>query len=247
MNEVAVVSIAAPTARSIVHRDFDRTTYDDRQDDLHFAAAMDRTHEYLFGEFAATVPFALSEETPILQSGGYQSLTVTEGRMAALARRQRSSSFVTPKRYRSFDADYLQGEALQKLYAALPSSPDGVLLATTRYRVLRDDVKHEEREERLKKAKSSEEEFKEVMKSNPALTDGDRVSLDVKARTTIEVLDRQGNTVLKMTKRARSDTAFTFTYGEGWDTAQTKTAILEATNEALAEVTASVKEVLPGQ
>lgn len=245
MNEVAVVSIGAPTARDIVHREFDRFTYDDRQGDLHFSAAMERTHEYLFGEFATTVPFSLSDETPILQSGSYQTLTVTEGRMAALARRQRSTSFATPKQYRSFDAGYLQDDALQKLYAALPSSPDGVLLATTRYRVLRDDVKHEEREERIERAKSSEEEFKEVMKSSPALTDGDRVSLDIKARTTIEVLDRRGNTVLEMTQRARSETAFTFTYGEGWNTAQTKTAMLEATNEALAEVTASLKEALP--
>lgn len=210
-----------------------------------FQAAMNRTHEYLFGEFQSAVPFSLSDEEPILQSQAYQAFTVTSGRFADAAADRQSSSSVTPKQYRAFGSTYLKrGGSLQELFSILPPDPDGVLIANTRYILLLDDVKHEEQDERIKRAKESREEFKEVAKSSPSLTVGDTVSVDVKARTTVEVLDASGATVFETTERARSDDPFTFIYGEGWDADQIEGPTLQASEEALTEVTSTLRKRL---
>lgn len=218
----------------------------ERRADPSFQAAMDRTREYLFGEFQSSIPVSLSDEEPILQSQKYQNFTVTSGPLSDVAAERSSNSTVTPKQYRSFDPDYLKrGNTLEELLGILPSDPDGVLIAETRYTLLKDNVKHEERDERTERAKKSREEFKKVAKSSPSLTASDTVSVDVKARTTIKVLDAGGATVFRTTERARSDEAFTFIFGKGWDADQIRGPTLQATEEALKEATATLQERLP--
>lgn len=254
LGEVSVVSIRAPDLwRREMGADAVGSTPTDLADAIRedtekaerraypSEAAMTYTRDYLFGEFQSAVPFSLTEEQPLLESAAYQTFDATEGRLAEFGSQRADSSVTTPEGYRSLNPTMMEDQKLRELFGLLPASPNGMMFVKTQYTLIQDDVKHEERAERTARAKRSEEDFREVMRSSPKLTEGDTVFVDVKAKTEVRVVDRQGSTVLKAVRSARSDERFQFVYGQGWTAEDAEGPAMDATEQALRDVTAYVQ------
>jgi len=206
-----------------------------RRADPRYRAAAVQVRDYLFETFWTTAPFDLLAEQPVLQSTIYQAFG-DDGRANS---DWQASLFATPDGYRALAPAHLTDTRdPQSLLDSLPSRPDGLLFAETRFSLVRDRV-HPADQNRSTRERAPEE--------GAILIEGDTVQVDVEATVQIHVLDRSGSTALTVEQTAQSVEDFSFVYGQGWDVRQIKTPAQQATRAALEKVTTRIRNKLPGE
>lgn len=194
-----------------------------------------QVRNYLFGSFRSAAPFALLEEASILRAPAYQNVTAAQREDAGAPGRWRTSLYATPDGYRPLDSDLLQKKThLRTLFEGLPSAPDGLLFAETEFTIVRGHVKRPGQAKRPGGA--------DAPRAQATPANGDTVYVDVKATVRVNVLDRSGGTVLKVTQTARADQPFPFVYGQGWETDPIDRSTRRATRLALKKVTTTLRE-----
>jgi hypothetical protein len=203
-----------------------------RRADPDYMAGSKQVRNYLFGPFRSAVPFSLLTEKTVLQSPAYQALPQRR------AHQWRSSLFATPQDYEPLSPTRLREASFRTLIKELPADPDGMLFAETAFAIVQDNVKRE-------KGQAWTSTLEDGTRSRTTLAEGDTVTVDVEATLRIQVLDRSGNTALKVAQTGRSDEGFTFVYGDGWNENQIEDAARQATRAALGNMADRLQNNLP--
>ena len=198
-----------------------------------FSAAMKRVHSYAFGDLQAHVPFRFIDEGKVLSSGSYQNFEMKEARspIAGLVD-DPEDLYVAADRYRPIDPEEMRDAKWGELFSAIPSESDAVLTMKVEYRVGKQT------------AKEANETGGTQRRSRLQLENGDEATAHVQAKVRTEFTDRQGRTVIKVTKSEWSDKPFSFVYGQGWDADDVTRPALEATENALRETHGFLKKKL---
>jgi hypothetical protein len=98
-----------------------------------FEAVTGQVRDALFVSVQAAAPFSMPAEEAVLGAAAYEDMRLHG------SQDWRTSLFATPNGYHPLDPVRLGGgAAVQKVFAALSSAPDGLLFAETTYAFVRD-------------------------------------------------------------------------------------------------------------
>ncbi len=195
-------------------------------------------HQYIFGDFANQVPFNFADENEVLTSSGYKNF-ILDNPLGQFGADLVDDRVYTPGDYKFMGVDHLKrpGNA-QKLADASPPSVDGLMIVRTDTEINPIRSQNRSNEERFKNMK----EYDGLEGSSTLMVEGDTVEANFHTRLRVEVLNKQGEPVMKIEEKGKSDDWFTFEYKGDYQSEKSVPALKQSLDNAIANVEAFLKE-----
>lgn len=176
---------------------------------------VDKLHKKTFGEYEKFLPFNLMPEEKVIGADRYKTFTLFEKEKRE--ERFKNWAFIkTPEGYKEYDPNALNDKERKKMLdEGLPSNTDGGMFMYVDYVLVKHDIP-----------------MLPVSKAG------------VKARVRIEVIDAEGEQVMKIRKSAESDEKIKAVVGVMKDVSKIQSMCENATEKAMDEVELFIKEEL---
>lgn len=170
-----------------------------------------QVHQYVFEDFQDKMPFSFADEQEVLTSSGYKSF-LEDNPLGQFGANLVDDRVYTPGDYKFMGIDHLKrrGNA-QKLANAIPPSVDGLMVVRLDTEISPIQSQNRSNEERFKNKRNTDG----LGGSSTLMAKGDTVEANFRTRLRIEILNTQGDPVMKVEKEGKSDDWFTFEYKGG--------------------------------
>lgn len=185
-------------------------------DDFNLDPILAQLHEKTFGEYEKMMPFEFVDENRVIQSERYQNFQLFE-REKNEERFEKLSYIKTPEGYKNYNPMALNAKKKAKILRALPEGSDGAMFIYVDYHLKRHDVP-----------------MVPVSKAG------------VEARIILEVVDQQGEKVMKIEKKAESEEKIKAVAGIMTDVGKIQSMCRASTEMAIEKVDAFIQEEMSG-
>lgn len=197
-----------------------------------------QVHQYVFENFQDKMPFSFVDEQEVLTSSGYKNF-LEDNPLGQFGANLVDDRVYTPGDYKFMGIDHLKrrGNA-QKLAYAIPPSVDGVMIVRLDTEISPIRSQNRSNEERFKSKRNMDGSGG----ASTLMVEGDTVEADFRSRLRIELLNTQGDIVMKVEKTAKNDDWFTFEYKGDYQGENSVSALKQSVDNVIANVDAYLKE-----
>ncbi|WP_022836175.1 hypothetical protein [Salisaeta longa] len=184
---------------------------------------VDLLHEKTYNVYAERLPVRFLPEDEVIGSTRYQQFQLLDD-ASSDARLQRVNRLLVPKNYKKYNLgqDALLADRQQKMFAAVPEGVDALLFVSANYAMVED---------------------------NPFWYWFLPISPDrayVEATVRMEMINRNGETILEMSRTARSNNHLNTVGGISMEPEKIQGLCSEATKKAVAAIDVATKKALAG-
>lgn len=183
---------------------------------------VDLLHSKTYGEYAERLPVTVMSEQQVIQTDRYRNFQLLD-KASSDERLQSVNRLLVPERYKKYDLKRdLTSSRKQKMFGAVPDEADALLFVSADYEMIEDNPF-----------------WYWFLPISP-----DRAYIESTVR--MEMVDRSGNTILEISRTARSDNHVNTVGGVTMEPSKIQPLCEEATEQAVAAIDKVTKEKLAG-
>lgn len=190
-----------------------------------------QVHQYVFGDFANQIPFRFVDEEDVLTSSGYKNF-LNDNPLGQFGADLVDGRVYTPGDYKFMGVDHLKrrGNA-KKLASAIPPAVDGLMVIRVDTEITPIKSQNRTNEERFK----NKQNMDGLGGPSTLMVEGDTVEANFRTRLRIELLNTQGDPVMKVEKTGKSDDWFTFEYKGDYQGENSVQALKQSVDNAITQ------------
>lgn len=197
-----------------------------------------QVYQYIFEDFQSQVPFSFVDEKEVLTSSGYKGF-LQDNPLGQFGANLVDDRVYTPGDYKFMGIDHLKrrGNA-QKLANALPVDVDGLMVVRLDTEISPIKSRNRTNKERFE----NKQNMDGMGGPSTMMVEGDTVEADFRSRLRIELLNTQGDPVLKVEEEGKNDDWFTFEYKGDYQGENSVESLKQSVDNVITNVDAYLKE-----